>query len=149
MAARVAAIHDLLNAVQTWMRGTKARSRASSTRFCPRMTDALAYHSFLMPGTSTEKSGLAMAQLALRRLGVMLESDQRQRRAGGGAAFVALLPARSRPGLAVIIDRKHAVADRHAPRHRQVEQSTRGLLSHDLEMQRFATDHAAERDNTI
>src|SRR5204862_5869760 len=37
-------LHFLPN---TWMRGTPARLRASSTRFCPRMTDSrIAYSSF-------------------------------------------------------------------------------------------------------
>ncbi len=78
-----------------------------------------------------------------------MSRDQRQRRARGVAALVALFRPCSRPGLGVGVDREDAVADRHAARDRQIEQRARRFLRHDLEMQRLAANDAAERDRAL
>ena len=78
-----------------------------------------------------------------------LEADERERRARGIAALVALVELRAFARLRIGVDGDDAVADRDAARDRQVHQRARRFKRHDLEMQRLAADDAAEPDRAV
>ena len=77
------------------------------------------------------------------------DRDERQRRARGVAALVLLGDARPRPGLRLVVDGQDAIAARQPARDREVDQRTRRLHRHDVEMEGLALDHAAERDHAV
>ena len=57
--------------------------------------------------------------------------------------------ARARPGLRLVVDGEDAVAARQPVRDREVDQRARRLHRHDVEMERLALDHAAERHHAV